>query len=154
MVDRADRRQRQHVGLEIGEVLAALPGEDVVGDAVGRRQRVAGNGAERGQLLLGGGALGGVIGVAVIIAEPVGVAIVAAEGGRDRIAPQIRFVAVVEELAQARVGAVRRGVGGRGRGRRLGRRSGRSEQQGKGEEGANGHDAVFRGWSRNCIAPL
>src|SRR5204863_6679454 len=88
MVDRTDRRQRQHVRLEIGQILAALPLEDVVGDPVGGRQGVARDGVEGGELLLGRGALGGVISVAVKVAEAVRVAVTAAEGGGGRVATE------------------------------------------------------------------
>ena len=98
--------------------------EHVVGDAVGRVQLLARDRPERCEVMLGRRFLGLVMGVAEEVAEPVGIALVAAVERLQRIAPEARLVAVLEQLEQpvvrARLSAAL-GAGAAARRRRRGR---------------------------------
>ena len=64
MVERADRGQRQHVRLDVGQILAALIFEDVISEPVGRVELGPADPVQGGEILLGGLALGRKMGVA------------------------------------------------------------------------------------------
>ena len=161
MVDRADRGQRQHVGLKVGEVVLALIFEHVIGKRVGRVQPGAVDRPQRREIGIGRSALAGIIFVADIVAEMGRVAEIAAEHARDRVAAQIVLIALVEQAVEPAVRAVVRG-GGRGRRRRggsrrrsiLGERRGGGEQRECEQEGLGGHDVRSRSWSFSCVAAL
>ena len=160
MVDRANRGQRQHLRRQIGERVAPLIFEDVIGEPVGRVELVAGDGAQRRQIGLGGGALGVEIGVGAEIAEPVGIAEIAAEHRLQRVAPQARRIALLEQSVERRGGAGPRRRGGaaclrwRGLARwRLGESGRGGEQSGGGEKsGAKRHESRYP--PSRCVAAI
>jgi hypothetical protein len=92
VVDRADGGQRQHVRLQAAEVQLTLPLEHVVGHALGLAQPRPVDPRKRREFLFGSLPLGGIISVRREIAEPVGIAHVAAVQGRQRVALEVRFV--------------------------------------------------------------
>ncbi len=140
MVDRAHDRQRHEVRLQIAQIVLALISEHVIGDAIGGIERIAVDRLQRRQILLGRRFLGGIGFVREPVAEPVGIAIVAAEHALQRVAPKARLVAFAEQpvqpLAHAFFGGSR-GRGGRLAGLRRGRRGDRNEKGG--QQRASGH---------------
>jgi hypothetical protein len=117
VVHRPDRGQRQHVRLEPAQGVPGRKIEHVVGDLVGGVELGARDRMKRGEVGLGRGALRGVIFVGNPVAEPVGVAQVAAEDGVERIALEARLVAGLEQLEQTVMRALlgnhgRRDLGG------------------------------------------
>ena len=151
MVDRPHPGEREQILLQIAQIVLALIFEDVIGDAVGRLTSAARSMPRSAARSSSAAApLGREIGVRAEIAEPVGIAIIAAEHALHRIAAQARLVAVAEELCGgacplrcARLGRARRGRGGAGRGLRQSGGRGRQQQSG-GEQGAVGHDHGLR----------
>ena len=152
VVDRPDDGERQEIGAERAQRQVGLPFEDVVGELVGRRERLAIDPAKRRAILLARRALGVEIGVADIVAQLVGIAHVAAEQRIDRIAAEIVLVALLEQRVERR-GGLALGRGGLLRRRRAAlarRRAGRDKSsRGYGEEKVNaqGHAPEL-----NCIA--
>ena len=100
MVDRPLQLRLEDGRLHAFEVEAALPFEDVVGDALLGRQPGAVDPGKAGEIRLRRRPLARDISVGNIVAEPVGVAKVAAEQRLERVAPERRFVAVVEQLRE------------------------------------------------------
>ena len=80
--------------------------EHVVGELVGRVELVARDRVERREVVLGGRLLALVIFVGDEVAEPVGIAQVAAEQRLQRVALEGGFVAVLEQLEQPVVRAL------------------------------------------------
>jgi hypothetical protein len=104
----------KHARLEILERILRLPFEDVVGDPVGLAQLRPVDPVECGEIGLRSRPLGVEIGVGDEVAEPVGVAQVAAEDGADRIALEVGLVALVEQPRQPLAFGLRRGRSGGG----------------------------------------
>ena len=128
-----DREQVRRVALER---LLGLVFEHIVGDAVGRIQLVARDRAQRREIVLGSGLFRLEVRVAEQVAEPVGVAQVAAVESLERVALEARLVAFLEQLKQPLVRArLRRRGGGR-----LGgcTREGRQSEERCGKDQANG----------------
>jgi len=115
MIDGPHGRQRQHIRLKAFEVDLGLPFEDIVGDYVDRAELPLVDRGKPLEIAFAGGALRREIGVAHIIAEPIGIAQVAAIQRVDRIAPERSFVTVLEELEKLGVGRGRRRLDCRGR---------------------------------------
>jgi hypothetical protein len=123
MIDRAHGRGREDRRPEGGQPVGQRPLEHVIADLVARAEPGAVDGAQGGEVALGGGLLGGQIVVGDEIAELVGIAQVAAEQREERIALEEILVRAREQrLERLRLGR----LGGRG-----GRRRRRSSARGR-----------------------
>ncbi len=100
MVHRPDPGQRQQVGLISAKRVRGRIFEHIIGELVSRIERGPVDGMERGKVMLGRRLLTGVIFVGDIIAEPVGVAHVAAKQGVERVALEAGLVAFLEQSEQ------------------------------------------------------
>jgi hypothetical protein len=114
VIERPHRRQCEQLRLDAAELHLRLPFEDVVGELVRGRQGIPVDGGELAKLVLPGGPLGGEIGVADAVAEPVGIAHVAPEQGAERIAPEIVLVARLEQAVEVLARVANRSRCGRG----------------------------------------
>ena len=114
MVHRQRFADAQQVRLKAAQRVLGLELEDVVGELVRLAELVARDRMQRCQFLLRGCPLFREMPVAEQVADPIGIAEVAAIEGLKRIAPERAFVAVLEQLEQAIVNA------GLGRPRRAG----------------------------------
>ena len=145
MVHRQRFDDRQELGRIFAKRVLGLPLERVVGELVDFAQVVARDRVERRQVMLGRRLLRLVMLVAEQVAEPVGVAQVAAVQRLQRVALERRLVALLEQLEQPLVrarlrlcscGDLRRGRRGAGEGQQ---RCGQ-DQRALGEEV---HSAAF-----------
>ena len=159
MVDRTDHGQRHDfVGIALQRLLLVAL-EHVIGDLVGGAQLAAVDLHQRCQLCGFGGLFPGEIFVRNIVAELVGIALVAAEQRADRIALQVFLVALGEQglhlLALGHLGGfVMFHRSGAGRGERLGDSdaAGR-EEAGTEKKGERFLDHVMF-LSKNCYGQL
>ena len=109
MIDRTDRHEREHVGLQSAQVCFGLPFEYIIGDLVCWIERCPINRGKPPQILVTRLALRDEIGVGDIVAQPVRVAQVATKEGTDRVALEVGFITVGKQLLQACVGGLRFG---------------------------------------------
>ena len=99
MVDRQREHGGQHVGRGLRQRALLRVFEHVIGNAIGLAQALAVDRRELGEVFFGRGAVGGVAG-GRIVADPVGIAEIAAEEGRYRIAIEHFGLAPFEQRMQ------------------------------------------------------
>ena len=100
MVDRQREHGGQYVGRGLRQRALLRVFEHVIGNAIGLAQALAVDRRELGEVFFGRGAVGGVAG-GRIVADPVGIAEIAAEEGRYRIAIEHFCLAPFEQRMQA-----------------------------------------------------